>query len=112
MKLNTNSLGENAAVEVKELDWGVNHNSFTESYDIIIGSDIIYIEETFQQLLTTILYLCKENTSMLLSCRNRYRRDDQFLDTLSAHFQVKKVLYDKSRDIYIYEVRKYVKSDL
>lgn len=90
-------------VEVRKLEWGQNVSSFDPPFDYILGADIVYIEDTFQQLLYTITELCSEKTTVLLSCKIRYQRDKNFLDLLNKKFIVQEILYDKTVDIYIYK---------
>lgn len=91
---------------VQALDWRENLESRTKTYDVILGADIIYIEETFPDLLRTIEHLSDENTLVYISCRIRYTRDSNFLQMLSEVFDLKKVHVDRARDITIYKGKK------
>lgn len=94
-------------VRVKELTWGVNLSKFEPaSYDVILGADVVYLEETFPALLETLEYLSSEQTTILLSCRIRYARDHDFLMMLGSHFAVERVHYDSKRDVHIYKAQK------
>lgn len=90
-------------VDVRELEWGQDISTFNPPFEYILGADIVYIEETFPQLLQTINDLSDENTVVLLSCKIRYKRDNNFLSLLNENFKVTKVYYDKAVDIYIYK---------
>lgn len=92
-------------VSVKPLTWGTGLEHFSH-FDVILGADIIYLEETFQDLLKTIIHLSSEHTVVLLSCRLRYQRDHNFLDMMRKHFTVDQVHYDKNVDVYIYKAQK------
>lgn len=94
---------------VQALDWRKNLESRTKTYDVILGADIIYIEETFPDLLRTIEHLSDENTLVYISCRIRYTRDSNFLQMLSEVFDLKKVHVDRARDITIYKGKKKTK---
>ncbi|KAI0217401.1 Protein N-lysine methyltransferase METTL21A [Lamellibrachia satsuma] len=95
------------SVSVEELDWGKNMDTFSQrKFDILLGADIIYIEETFPLLLTTLQQLTKCDTKLLLSCKIRYDRDTRFLDMMKKSFLVEEVLYDAARDIHIYSAKK------
>uniref|UniRef100_A0A8C5R3T7 Protein N-lysine methyltransferase METTL21A n=1 Tax=Leptobrachium leishanense TaxID=445787 RepID=A0A8C5R3T7_9ANUR len=72
-------------VFIKPLTWGQSLENFP-TFDVIVGADIIYLEETFPDLLKTILHLSSEHTLVLLSCRLRYQRDQNFLDMMKEHF--------------------------
>lgn len=85
-----------------ELDWGQNHEDFAPEYDYILGADIVYIEETFQQLLDTLLHLSNVKNKVLLSCRIRYDRDVRFLTMMKKHFRVEEVYHDDKRNIKVY----------
>ncbi|XP_060067340.1 protein N-lysine methyltransferase METTL21A-like [Ylistrum balloti] len=89
-------------VQVKGLDWTKDWSKFSADYDIVLGADIIYIEELFDDLLKTFLQICHENTVVVLSWRYRYDRDNQYLDLMRKHFTLKKIFYDSSRDVKIY----------
>ncbi|XP_056663159.1 protein N-lysine methyltransferase METTL21A isoform X2 [Monodelphis domestica] len=99
---------------VKELTWGQNLESFSPGkFDLILGADIIYLEETFLDLLETLEHLCSDHSVILLSCRIRYERDQNFLTMLGEHFTVSEVYYDLEKDVHIYKAhRKNQKEDL
>ena len=96
----------NTSVEVKELEWGHDVSGLNPPFDYILGADIVYIEETFDQLLRTIDELSDQRTVVLLSCKIRYERDQNFLRLLSETFQVDEVLYDQISDIHVYKAMK------
>ncbi|XP_028558371.2 protein N-lysine methyltransferase METTL21A isoform X2 [Podarcis muralis] len=99
---------------VKELTWGRDLGSFSSGgYDFILGADIVYLEETFADLLETLDHLCSEQTVILLSCRLRYERDHKFLKMLEERFSVYEVHYDPGNDVHIFRAqRKAQKADL
>ncbi|KAM4626472.1 protein N-lysine methyltransferase METTL21A [Discoglossus pictus] len=99
-------------VSVQPLTWGRSLEDFS-TFDVIVGADIIYLEETFPDLLHTLLHLSAAHTVTLLSCRLRYQRDHDFLDMMRGHFTLEEVHYDTSTDIHIYKAQKIAgKSDL
>ncbi|XP_047629315.1 protein N-lysine methyltransferase METTL21A isoform X3 [Phacochoerus africanus] len=92
---------------VKELTWGQNLGSFSPGeFDLILGADIIYLEETFTDLLRTLEHLCSNHSVILLACRIRYERDHNFLAMLERQFTVSKVHYDPEKDVHIYKAQK------
>ncbi|XP_051839638.1 protein N-lysine methyltransferase METTL21A isoform X1 [Antechinus flavipes] len=99
---------------VKELTWGQNLGNFSsDKFDLILGADIIYLEETFADLLQTLEHLCSDHSVILLSCRIRYERDQNFLKMLGNHFTVHEVHYDLEKDVHIYKAhRRNHKDDL
>ncbi|CAJ0967256.1 unnamed protein product [Ranitomeya imitator] len=92
-------------VSVKPLTWGTGLEHFSH-FDVILGADIVYLEETFQDLLKTIIHLSSAHTVILLSCRLRYQRDHNFLDKMRKHFTVDLVHYDKDVDVHIFKAQK------
>ncbi|NXU47752.1 MT21A methyltransferase, partial [Turnix velox] len=92
---------------VKELTWGKDLGNFPPGmFDFILGADIVYLEETFAELLETLEHLCSHQTVILLSCRIRYERDHKFLKMLRGHFSVYEVHYDSSKDVHIYKAQR------
>lgn len=92
---------------VKELTWGKDLGNFPPgAFDFILGADIVYLEETFAELLQTLEHLCSEKTVILLSCRIRYERDHKFLKMLRDRFSVYELHYDSSKDIHIYKAQR------
>lgn len=89
---------------VSELTWGQGLERFPEGgFDVVLGADIVYLEESFPSLLRTLEYLCSERSVVLLACRIRYERDRAFLRMLGRGFAVDLVHYDKERDVYVYK---------
>lgn len=92
---------------VKELTWGQNLGSYSPGeFDLILGADIIYLEETFADLLQTLEHLSSNRSVILLACRIRYERDNNFLAMLERPFTVSKVHYDPAKDVHIYKAQK------
>ncbi|NXP61446.1 MT21A methyltransferase, partial [Chloropsis cyanopogon] len=92
---------------VKELTWGKDLDKFSPGeFDFILGADIVYLEETFAELLQTLEHLCSERAVILLSCRIRYERDLKFLKMLRERFSVSEVHYDSSKDVHIYKAQR------
>ncbi|NWR11463.1 MT21A methyltransferase, partial [Paradoxornis webbianus] len=97
---------------VKELTWGKDLENFPPgAFDFILGADIVYLEETFVELLQTLEHLCSERTVILLSCRIRYERDLKFLKMLRERFSVSEVHYDSSKDVHIYKAQRGSRKD-
>uniref|UniRef100_U3JN18 Protein N-lysine methyltransferase METTL21A n=2 Tax=Ficedula albicollis TaxID=59894 RepID=U3JN18_FICAL len=97
---------------VKELTWGKDLDNFPPgAFDFVLGADIVYLEETFAELLQTLEHLCSERTVILLSCRIRYERDLQFLKMLRGRFSVSEVHYDSSKDVHIYKAQRGSRKD-
>ncbi|NWV18637.1 MT21A methyltransferase, partial [Origma solitaria] len=97
---------------VKELTWGKDLDNFPPgAFDFVLGADIVYLEETFPELLQTLEHLCSDQTVILLSCRIRYDRDLKFLKMLRDHFSVYEVHYDSSKDVHIYKAQRGSRKD-
>ena len=92
-------------VQALELNWGQkNLDQFSHPYDVIIGADIVYVEETFEDLLLTIEQLSDDRTIVVLSCHIRYERDLRFLELLRKRFAVQ--LLHQNRDVEVLTARK------
>ena len=102
MDRNRKTLDENSGkVHVTELTWGTDLEKHPK-YQVILGADIIYIEETFKDLLKTLKHLSSTDTVVFLSCKIRYEKDSKFLVKLRKTFLIEEVLYDSARDIRVY----------
>lgn len=95
------------SVTVSELTWGQGLDGYPAGgYDLVLGADIVYLEDTFAALLQTLEHLCSDTTAVLLACKIRYERDTGFLSLLKQRFSVEEVYYDKERDIHIYRAQR------
>lgn len=98
------------SVRVEVLNWMQRSGAlFDDIWDVVIGADIIYIESTFDHLLSTISQL--QFSTMILSCRLRYAKDHKFIRRAKQMFNVEQLLYDKGMDITIYSLRKVNKTE-
>ena len=101
---------DQSSIEIEK----INHHLYKENqcnhanskFDVILGADIIYIEETFPDLLKTFLHFTNQDTLVLLSCKIRYKRDSTFLMMMEDHFTIKKVHFDSSRDINVFSAKR------
>ncbi|XP_074482854.1 protein N-lysine methyltransferase METTL21A [Sebastes fasciatus] len=92
------------SVVVSDLTWGEGLERYPAGgYDLVLGADIVYLEDTFVPLLHTLEHLCSDSTVVLLACKIRYKRDTDFLSMLKHKFTVEEVHYDKQRDIHVYK---------
>ena len=91
---------------VSELTWGQNLDEFEAKYDVILGADIVYIRETFMDLIKTLKHLSDGKTVILMSSKLRYDRDTEFYQLMSESFSISEVHYDKIRDIHVYSAKK------
>ncbi|CAF98234.1 unnamed protein product [Tetraodon nigroviridis] len=92
---------------VSELSWGEGLERYPAGgFDLVLGADIIYLEDTFVPLLRTLEHLCSGSTLLLLACKIRYQRTRDFLALLGQRFQVQEVHYDRERDIRVFQAWK------
>ncbi|XP_062236436.1 protein N-lysine methyltransferase METTL21A [Platichthys flesus] len=99
--------GCQGSATVSELTWGQGLDRYPAGgFDLVLGADIVYLEDTFVALLQTLEHLCSDATAVLLACKIRYERDTRFLELLKERFRVEEVHYDQQRDIHIYKAWK------
>ena len=111
LKLNMQNL-KDRNVTVLELEWGITDlTHFEPPYDIVLAADVIYREDAFLPLIQTLRDLSSDGTMILLSCKRRYVRDDNFFELLRSSgefsYEVVKV-WGPSSDIKIYRLYKRV----
>ena len=92
-------------VHITALDWTQDLSKF-EQFDIILGADIVYIEDSFDDLLRTFVHLSRKDTVIYLSCRIRYERDTNFLTQMETKFYIEEILYDSKTDVKLYKAHK------
>lgn len=96
------------SVTVAELDWGHNLDEFaavSSEWDVIIGADIVYMEDTFDALLATLRQMCGKNTDVYLACKIRYDRDLKFLHLMKEHFLWEKTAYSEHHGVTLVHAR-------
>ena len=88
-------------------EWGqpVVPSSLTTPYDVVLGSDIIYIEETYSLLIRSLKFLCTENTVVLLSSKHRYDKIDNFLKLLKNDFTFHVIDRNENNNISVYWIK-------
>ncbi|XP_066544766.1 protein N-lysine methyltransferase METTL21A [Amia ocellicauda] len=95
------------AATVSELTWGEGlHRYEAGGYELVLGADIVYLEETFPALLATLEHLGAARGVVLLSCRLRYERDHAFLGLLRHRFSVTEVFHDAPTDVRVYRAER------
>ncbi|MCJ8750172.1 hypothetical protein PDJAM_G00259490 [Pangasius djambal] len=89
---------------VLPLFWGRDLERFSSQWDLVLGSDIVYIPETFPLLLHTLVHLSKSGAVVYLSSKMRREHDThEFYDTwLPQRFHVELVHRDANKNINIY----------
>ncbi|XP_078676462.1 protein N-lysine methyltransferase METTL21A-like [Branchiostoma floridae x Branchiostoma belcheri] len=80
--------------KVRPLTWGKNLAAFPAHgvhYDYVIGIEVVYIEEVFEDLIKTIKYLSDKDTRILIGYQIRVKeRDSKFVRLFKEHFRVLK----------------------
>ena len=104
LKLNSDNLDPHRQVAVRELTWGQDVSDFHPPYDVLLAADVVYIEDTFSQLIQCLEQLSGVHSTILLSCKYRYERDSRFLQLLREKF-VSEMVWT-SGDLSIYSIRK------
>ncbi|XP_031796918.1 EEF1A lysine methyltransferase 3 isoform X2 [Sarcophilus harrisii] len=90
--------------QVRPLAWGLDQGVFPEDYDLVLGADIVYLEQTFPLLLGTLRHLCGPNGTIYLASKMReeHRTGSFFHDMLPQHFQLELAQRDEEENINIY----------
>ncbi|XP_066915751.1 protein N-lysine methyltransferase METTL21A-like [Clytia hemisphaerica] len=105
-KLNLNHLHN---FDVKPLNWEDDHKRewANKHFDYIIGADLVYIEETFQNLVKTFKYFHNINKTVkiLLAGKIRYKeRFQKFQNILEKDFSIEFLQHDDSSNIYLAKI--------
>lgn len=91
----------NVNISIVQYEWGKPlPSSLTPPYDVILGADIIYIEDSFPDLIESMNTLCNSDTLILLSAQERYDRVKRFKNSLKNCFKCILVYSEDSVDIY------------
>jgi predicted nicotinamide N-methyase len=90
-ELNSSTLGE---IHVHELLWGNEDHinsikqEHTGSFDLIIGSDLLYQHSNYESLLSTLQSFTSPTTLIILCWKTRHGGEDRFLKQASEFFFV------------------------
>ncbi|XP_062842809.1 EEF1A lysine methyltransferase 3-like [Trichomycterus rosablanca] len=89
---------------VLPLVWGRDLERFCSHWDLVLGSDIVYLPETFPLLLDTLVVLCGGGGVLYLSSKMRREHEThEFYQTwLPQKFRVELVQRDSERNINVY----------
>ena len=69
-------------ITVSTLEWGNEVSAYDPPFDVILGADVVYIEDVFTKLAKTLDDLSNSDSVILLCCKHRYDRDDRFFQQL------------------------------
>ncbi|GCB65546.1 EEF1A lysine methyltransferase 3-like [Scyliorhinus torazame] len=94
--------------QVRALSWGRNHRHFPSDYSIVLGSDIVYLPETFSSLVQTLQHLSAERATIYLSSkmRSEHATDYFYKEILPLHFQCQLLSRNEEQNINLYKVTK------
>ena len=87
-------------ITVSRLEWGQDVSSFNPPFDVLLAADVVYIEDYFHALIKSLSELSSSETVVLLSCKHRYEREDQFIELLRDSFDIEPVWSEQSLKIY------------
>jgi len=88
------NLPQGQNVKVKPLEWGNEEHmrNISERFDYIIGAELIYVEEAFDNLVKTLRYFSDENTKVIMTHKIRIpERTELFFKKLSKEFDFESV---------------------
>uniref|UniRef100_A0AAY5EUM5 EEF1A lysine methyltransferase 3 n=1 Tax=Electrophorus electricus TaxID=8005 RepID=A0AAY5EUM5_ELEEL len=97
------------APSVLPLSWGQDQENFSSDWDLVLGTDIIYLPETFPLLLDTLVHLCKNGAVVYLSSKMRreHSTEDFYDKWLPQKIKVELVQREPENNINIYRASKY-----
>lgn len=81
--------GEN--VTVKNLEWGNEEHmkEITGKFNYIFAAELVYLEDTFDNLVQTLKHYCDENTKVFMTYKMRLpERTQLFLGKFEEHFDI------------------------
>ncbi|XP_017548283.1 EEF1A lysine methyltransferase 3 [Pygocentrus nattereri] len=87
------------------LCWGQDQENFSSDWDFVLGTDIIYMPETFPLLLDTLVHLCGGGAMVFLSSKMRreHHTQDFYDNWLPQKFEVELVQTEPESNINIYK---------
>ena len=95
---------------VVPLKWnsGLKKNWINQHFDYVVGADLVYIEETFQDLVETLNFFATNcNSRIFLSGKIRYKeRFEQFSKIAEKSFKINYLKLDNITSIYVAELIK------
>lgn len=93
--------------QVCALSWGIDQHVFPGNYDLVLGSDIVYLEPTFPLLLGTLQHLCGPHGTIYLASKMRKEHGTEsfFQHLLPQHFQLELAQRNEDENVNIYRAR-------
>lgn len=102
---NSPPAGWSSPPSVLPLSWGVDQLDFPSDWDLVLGSDVVYLPETFPLLLDTLVHLCRSGTQVFFcsKMRTEHRTQEFYEDYLPSRFNVELVQRDELQNINVYK---------
>lgn len=93
-------------VKVRALSWGHDHIQFPSDYDVIMGTDIVYIPESVPLILKTLQHLSNERTVIYLASTMSIcpKVIASGYGALSEHFDSNLVHKYIDKDVHVYRL--------
>ncbi|XP_072423042.1 EEF1A lysine methyltransferase 3-like isoform X2 [Chiloscyllium punctatum] len=93
---------------VRALSWGSNHSHFPTDYDFVLGSDIVYLPETYTSLIHTLRHLSAQRATIYLSSKMRreHATVSFYEEILPQHFQCQLLHRNEEKNINLYKITK------
>ena len=97
---------QNLSISVVPYSWGEPlPDPLTTKFDLILGADIIYIEDTYSFLLDSLSKLSTTDTVVLLASKHRYDKIEKFLLLSEKFFDHTVIHNDGTVSIYKFKKR-------
>ena len=108
IELNKNNFNKNSTFNILPLDWSkekdienikkINNN---KAFDIIIASELIYLDDLFDDLINVLKTFSDENTFIILSYKIRLpEMIEEFMNKLKVYFKIENIDYDLKNELY------------
>eukprot|EP01087_Luapelamoeba_hula_P000099 TRINITY_DN10053_c0_g1_i1.p1 TRINITY_DN10053_c0_g1~~TRINITY_DN10053_c0_g1_i1.p1 ORF type:complete len:257 (+),score=25.95 TRINITY_DN10053_c0_g1_i1:78-848(+) len=98
------SEGETGSISAELLEWGSNthnHHGYGSTFDYILGSDIVYALQGFEELAESLLALSDSHTRIYLAYEHRWRDvEGYFFEVVTPHFKVTEVEQSQHHPYY------------
>ena len=121
IELNKNNFNKNSTFNILPLDWSkekdienIKKMNNNKAFDIIIASELIYLDDLFDDLINVLREFSDENTFIILSYKIRLpSMIENFLDKLKKFFdiifidyQLKNQLYPNPEKLQLIQIKK------
>ena len=94
----------------RSLNWGSDIGTFLEESassppDVVLGADIVYIKDTFDLLMKTLIDISSlKQCPIYLACKIRYEKDENFIKKAENFFKVEDLDHEIDLNIKIYRL--------